>query len=85
MNRNTCNLLYIDLGDVLTRIEEKYSLVLPRRIATAKYNRYTGTLLVRFRRGKPKYWDTTWDGLITLYYGEEERLVALKVLDISML
>jgi hypothetical protein len=79
------NLLYIDLGDLLTRIEERYGLPLPRRIVTAKYDKYTGYLIIKFRRRKPMYEDTTWDGLVTIYYGEGGRVVALEVLDISML
>jgi|YelNatPaOPRAMG01_1025707.scaffolds.fasta_scaffold33938_2 hypothetical protein len=79
------NLLYIDLGDLLTRIEERYGLSLPRRIVTAKYDRYTGSLIIKFRRRTPMYEDTTWDGLVKLYYGEGGGVVALKVLDISML
>jgi hypothetical protein len=79
------NLLYIDLGDLLTRIEERYGLSLPRRIVTARYDRYTGSLTIKFRRRTPMYEDMTWDGLVKLYYGEEGGLVALKVLDISML
>ena len=85
MSRDTCNLLYIDLGDVLTRIEEKYNLTLPRRIVIARYNKHTRALLIRFRRGRAKYWDMTGDELITLYYGGGGKLIALEVLDISML
>lgn len=85
MDGRVHSLLYIDLGDVLSRVEERYSLALPRRVFKASYNKRTRTLLIRFRRGKPVYEDVTWDGLVTVYYGGSGGIVAVEVLDVAEL
>lgn len=85
MIRRVSSLLYIDLGDVLTRVEERYGLVLPRRVVTANYNKYTKTLLIRFRRSEPVYEDVTEDGLVIVQYGRSRKIVAIEVLDVTRL
>ena len=80
MKENLC----LDLGDILSRIEERYFISLPRTIVKAKYNRNSGLLTICIRLRKIVYSDLPADGLVSFHYDKNNVIVKVKILNLEL-
>lgn len=70
---------------MLERVEEKYKLKLPRKVITVDYGDDVGDLFIRFKHAKHTEGEPTEDGKVIVHYDAEKNIVAIEVLDITII
>jgi len=79
------SLLEINLKEVIERVEQRYGVRLPRKIVMVDYGEDVGDLFIKFSHEKIVDGEITQDGITIMHYGENNKLVAIEITDITKL
>ena len=79
-------ILDLDLRKILSRIERRYGVKLPRSVQAVDYGE-RGDLYIRFRHVEKPIGEPTEDGLTIFFYDDHggRRTVAVEILDVTEL
>src|SRR3990170_7640329 len=75
------SILGIDVKNILSKIERKYHVRLPRKVLALDYGK-RGDLCIRFKYVEKPIGESTKDGLIIFFY-DDGKVVGVEVMDIS--
>ncbi len=80
-------ILDLDLRKILSRLERRYRIKLPRNVQAVDYGERAGDLYIRFRHIERPVGEPTEDGLAVFFYEENggNQAVAVEVLDLTRL
>ena len=80
-------ILDLDLRKILSKIETRYRVKLPRSVQAVDYGERRGDLYIRFRHVEKPVGTPTDDGLAILFYDNHgnRRAVAVEILDLTAL
>jgi len=67
---------------MLSNIEERYSIRLPRRVIALDYGK-KGDLYIRFKYVEKPIGEPTKDGLVIFFYDDSKDIVALEILNVK--
>jgi hypothetical protein len=78
-------ILDLDLRKILTRVEERYAVRLPRTVLAVDYGEL-GDLYLSFKHIERPVGEASKDGLVIFFYeGNDGRVVAIEILDQAQL
>lgn len=72
----------MDVKKILSRIEERYSIKLPRKVIALDYGK-RGDLYIRFKHVEKPIGEPTKDGIAIFFYEDSKDIVALEILDVK--
>ncbi len=78
-------ILDLDLRKILTRVEERYKVRLPRTVLAVDYGE-RGDLYLRFKHVERPVGEPSKDGLVIFFYkGNDGQVVAIEIMDQAQL
>jgi hypothetical protein len=78
-------ILDLDLRKILSRVEQRYEVTLPRTVQAVDYGEHDD-LYIRFRHAEKPVGEPSKDGLAVFFYEEHGgQTVAIEILDLSRL
>ncbi len=72
----------MDIKKILSSIEERYHIKLPRRVIALEYSE-RGDLYIRFKHFEKPIGEPTKDGLTIFFYEDSKDIVAVEILDLK--
>jgi len=75
-------ILDLDIKKILSNIEERYSIKLPRKVIALDYGK-RGDLYIRFKHVEKPIGEPAKDGLAIFFYEDSKDIVAVEILDLK--